>query len=972
LIEPLKGYDLDIDTIISILETDPKNGLTHEEVTRRLQEYGENTIPVVKGSFWQVYLAPLFNYLISVYLIMAGVLFILAIREPSIWPQVILWLSIVGANFVIAIVQQSRAQKKLDALKKLTEPTSRVIRQGIPEEIPVEHLVPGDIIELDPGDRIPADARILSCSACTINEASLTGESVPVPKSNIPIMDPDTPLSERYNMLYRGTYVQIGTINALVIRTGLQTELGQLSNELAKHTTGEIPLQAKVNVLGKWLTVAIGIFLAVQLVFKGWLFSQVGFQLLDQRFIIQEIVVSIIASMAVMPINIPLLTTITLLTGVLAMGAHKVLIRDLSAIESLGRISVLCSDKTGTITRNQMTVKRIWDAAGQLYSVTALGYGPSGVIFPVQMEATAETPEEVAPTSSKPAYPGSSLELLLIAGFLCNDADLVVDEFFEPTGTTTYKAIGDPMEAALIALFNKSGINKRKVQNNYKVVQEYPFESELKRMTKVFKNKDESGYISFSKGATEILLDQCAYIGNQDAFQRAELTSEKKAEIQTFADDFASLGFRILSMAYNVIPDGSVPEDEKRTTIEQNMTYLGFVSILDPPREGIKEAVRESLSAGITPVMITGDSHITAATIAQQVEILQDGQTVHQGEEVAELSDEDFQKTAVFARVSPQHKQIIVERYQKKNKVVAMTGDGVNDALAVSMADIGIAMGITGTDVTKQAADLIIADDSFASIVTGVREGRGLYQKIRMMILFYLVVNLAEFMVYFGASLIPGFAILNNWQRVYIFSTIHSFPVFGLIWDRIGPEIMDRKPLDTEGILNKRLNRVLLLGAFLLAGIISLMYLLTYTGIIPVTLFNKAGYKPLSLPNGSLDIYAPQSWAQAKARTMFLTTVFIAEGTLVLTLRRMDQNIVQSLKSVSWFFWLMILFVPIIHCLAMYIPILQAILVAYVGIDVELLQLAWYDWTLCFGAGLTPILILELYKRNVRQKGEFF
>lgn len=959
-----------VEELVKTLETDPKNGLSQAEAMRRLRDYGPNKIPEVRGSFWQVYLAPLFNVLITTYLIMSLILVFLAIQDPTggIWPQAIMWLAIVIANFLIAIVQQRRAQKKFEALRRLTQPTTRVIREGQTLELPAEQLVPGDIIELEQGNRIPADARILTFHECIVNEASLTGESVPILKNNSPALDPSTPLSERMNMIHRGTFIQIGFMKALVVRTGPHTELGQISSELGQLSTGDIPLQNKVNALGKWLVMAVVIFLAVQLIVKGLLFSQNDFLLLEKSFVIQEIFTSIVAAMSVMPINIPLLCTITLLTGALAMATHRVVIRNLSAIESLGRISVLCSDKTGTITWSQMTVKRIYDAGtGRLHAVTGLGYGPSGIIFPVARKVTEKVPEEHVPEILTPPFPGSSFELLLICGFLNNDARLMVDEVFEAEGATSWRAIGDPTEAALLALFNKSRLNKIDIRRKYVVVREYPFDSQLKRMSKVFIIKDRDpetpGLITFSKGATEVILERCTMVGGLK--NKRELTSKGKTEIQAIADGFAKLGFRILSLAYKPMTELPPQEADEREWIEEGMTYLGFVCLLDPPRGGIQESVHECASAGIEAIMITGDSPITAGTIAKEVDILKEGQAVHEGEEVADLDNEEFNNTKVFARVSPQHKQIIVERYQRVNRVVAMTGDGVNDALAVSMADAGIAMGITGTDVTKQAADLIITDDSFNSIVKGIREGRGLFVKIRMMIWFYLCINLAEALVYFGASLIPNFILLETWQRVYIFSLIHSFPAFALIFDYMGREIMERKPLDTEGILNRKLTKALLFTAFTLAGVISLVYFIAYRGIIPITPYKEGSFLPLEL-------WTKQDWAQAKARTMFLTIVFISEATVVLSIRRMDQSIFTSLKSVTWFGYLMVFFVPILHSIAMYYPTLQYFMIDLIGFNVEILRLTLVDWVICLGGAFTPIMILELYKRHIRRKGEFF
>jgi len=508
------------------------------------------------------------------------------------------------------------------------------------------------------------------------------------------------------------------------------------------------------------------------------------------------------------------------------------------------------------------------------------------------------------------------------------------------------------------------------MRNKYVNVREYPFDSQLKRMTKIclisHHRPDDPGLISFSKGAPEVIIERCTSIGGLN--DNRPLTQAEKVRLQEFAEEFAQLGFRLLAFAFKPLDELPPQEEDERAWVEANLIYLGFVCLLDPARGGIKEAVEECTRAGITPIMITGDSPVTAGTIAREVGILRKGQTVHEGVEAAELPEDEFDRTAVFARVSPQHKQIIVERYQEGHRVVAMTGDGVNDALAVSMADAGIAMGQAGTDVTKQAADLIITDDSFTSIVTGIREGRSLFLKIRMMIFFYLCINLAEALVYFGSSLIPNFALLDNWQRIFIFSMIHSFPAFGLIWDRMGREVMDSKPLDTSGIFNRKLAKALLLGAFSLTIMASLMYYVTYTGLIPVATFNKGGFEPSFL----IEAMNAINWEHAKARTFFISTIIVSEATLVLSIRRMNQSFFSSLKSASWFVYFMVLLVPILHVILMYIPLIQTLLIGTIGINIELIQLTWYDWMFCVGAGLTPILVLELYKWKIRSQREFF
>ncbi|MFX0117181.1 MAG: cation-translocating P-type ATPase, partial [Candidatus Hodarchaeota archaeon] len=887
------GYDKSLETLIEELQTNPTRGLEQEKAGMRLLECGPNIIPVVKGSFWQVYLAPLFDWMITTYLIMTGILVILSLWDENVQLQAAQWLLIVAVNFAIAIIQQARAQKKMDALQKLSAPSSRVIRDGETQEIPAEQLVPGDIINLQQGDKIPADSRIIKSSNLLVNESSLTGESVPIEKAEKgeEPLDPGTPISERTNMVYNGSYVEVGTAIAVVVNTGIRTELGKISKDLAELNTGDIPLRRKVNVLGRYLVMGMLIFLFIQIVYKF-----ADGELDDQTEIATRLAASVITAMSIMPINIPLLTTIVLLTGVLAMASHRVLISNLAAVESLGRVSVLCSDKTGTITYSQMTVKRIWDGK-HLYGVSGLGYGPTGdirdlVLIPTEARAMSTIPEEYsipkefALSTMNLAYPGSSLEALLIASYLNNDAKVLVDEMVDCLGCdATWRAIGDPTDAALVTLFNKSTLNKEEVEGKYNLLRELPFDSRLKRMSKVFMDF-RPGITGFSKGATEVILPRCTKIGAP--YEETELTENQRSMIQEFTDEHAELGFRVLSIAYKQYDDFVDVSDLDRDEIESNLTYLGFVCLLDPPREGVRQSVEECLSAGITPIMITGDAPATAATIAENVHIIEPGQktTARWGHESETLSDKDFEETRVFARVAPKDKQVIVERYQKKDRVVAMTGDGVNDALALSMADAGVVMGIAGTDVAKQAADIVITDDSFNSIVTGIRQGRNLFQKIRMMIFFYICINLGEALLYFGSTFILGGpAVLDNWQRVYIFSLAHGLPAFAIIFDRADKGIMEREPLDGEGIFNKNLLIALFITALVLSVMLYLVFYVAYYEVLPVWDFNKEGYFIDEWYDPDKGFLKPDDWNHAKARTMLITTIFLCECLVVLSLR---------------------------------------------------------------------------------------
>ncbi|MFX1254878.1 MAG: cation-translocating P-type ATPase [Promethearchaeota archaeon] len=991
----LNPHNQDLEDLLRKLQTNYTMGLSKKESEERLERYGENTIPRPKGNFWEVYLLPLMNIMITIYLVMTGVLILLAFLytqytdDLSIWIQALQWLVIVLINFAIAIFQQSRAQKKIDALHKLSETASRVIRENEVIVVPTEYIVPGDILSLGQGDSIPADARLLHSANLMVNEASLTGESVPVTKSeegNI-ILDPDVPISERSNMVYNGTFIQSGTAKAVVTGTGAHTEIGKISIELNDITTGEIPLTSKVNTLGKFLVLVMSVFLFAQIIFKifFYLFMDPARIFLQPTevwvpIMIQEFSNGIITAMAIIPINIPILTTIVLLTGVLAMAGRRVIIKNLSAVESLGRVSILCSDKTGTITRSQMTVKRIYDGE-KLYGVTGLGYGPSGVIFPIEKKAIVELKEDATSLLSMDKgttwwAKGSAMHTILISGYLNNDASLIIDEVFEASGEASWAATGSPTDAALLALFKKTGANEVEVRVKHPFVREYPFDSSYRRMTKVFQDENYDRLIAFTKGATEVILDRCTLIGSPN--ETRPITEEDKEEISDFVNQFAALGFRVISFTFRHLDELPPKGSDERDQVENNLCYLGFACLLDPPREGVKMSVEESIEAGVKPIMVTGDSPVTAESIAREVGILRENQQVHEGKEAATLSDPDFENTTVFARVSPQDKQVIVERYKAKDRVVAMTGDGVNDALALSMSDAGIAMGIQGTAVAKQAADLVITDDSFNSIVTGIREGRSLFQRIRIMIFFYLCVDLAEGLLYVGTAFIPNFYLLDDWGKIYVFIFLHSLPPLALIFDRYSPDIMRRKPIDTAGIFSKNLAIALIITALTLSFTVALLYFITYTGFIPVDAINQLGYVPdfrnILDPATRL---RPETWAHAKARTMLHTTLILSESLLILSIRRMDKDIFTSIKEDSfWFVYLMVLVVPLIHIGIMFVgtlaptsPNIQAVL-SIITFDVILLNLG--DWVICAIAAIIPILVCELYKLYIRRQNQFF
>ncbi|MEM2142121.1 MAG: cation-transporting P-type ATPase [Candidatus Thorarchaeota archaeon] len=938
-----------LDEVARILSTDPAVGLSGDEARRRYLIHGPNAIPKARGNFWQVYLAPIFNWLINIYLISSFALLMIALLFPT--PendisQAMLWLSVVAVNCVVAIFQQFRAQKKLEALERLSAGESRVIRSGQEERVSPVDIVPGDIVRIEQGDRVPADGRLITSSNLTINEASLTGESIPVVKDHTVIADPDAPLTDMVNSVFLGTYVATGTGRFLVTRTGPRTEIGRIQGALAALNTGDIPLRKKVNQLAKYLGL-----IAIVLMFLSVLWTLVVVPLIvSQTIILDPLAISIQLSagisnaMTIMPINIPLLTTIVLLTGVLAMAKKKVIVRDLSAVESLGRVSVICSDKTGTMTRNEMQVRLIWDTVN-LYHVEGEGYSPEGVFSVVNEDTGMGTPSQ---DQLKPIrvsdYP--VLTRLLICGAINNDSE--IDS--TPEGSS-WRPMGDPTDAAILTAFRRAQFDEKLIRDRFQVIADFPFDSSLKRMSKVC--REDGKYVSFVKGATEVLLGRCSRITSERGPVR--FTADLLRRVSELTMSYSEKGYRVISFAYrDMTPSSetSITRDEA----ESDLTYMGFVCIVDPPREGVRDAVSACHSAGIQVVMITGDSAGTAKTIATDLGILSDNSLVVEGRDIEDLTPDEFARVNVFARVNPEHKQLIVERYQEQDRVVAMTGDGVNDALALAMSDTGIAMGISGTDVAKEAADIVIADDSFTSIVEGVRHGRGLFSKIRAMVYFYVAINVAEAIVFFSALLFMPVVDLfyNNWQNLYLVVTTHTFPGLALVFDKVSPRVMQERPRNSEEILTRPLVKFMGLNILLMSSCIGFVYWLTVTGV-----FGPAEGELLSTGR----YYVP------KATIMMLTVILIVESSLVFVIRRINLPVTTAVREPGVFRYIFLLsLIYLAHLLLMYVPVVQDILQAR-GLVFRFVPLTDIDWVFCITVGSIPLIGMELYKRSLRRRG---
>jgi len=961
-------YNLELDQIYKKLETNPIKGLTEQEVQIRLEKYGTNEIPKVSKGFIKIYLAPLFNWLIVIYLIGALILFIVGLfSEEGNMIMIALTLGIVALNCIVAIVQQYRATKKLKALRELSAPTSTIIREGQKKDIPTKEIVIGDLLVLNQGDKIPADARIIESFNLEANEASLTGESEPVKKleQGNALNEEEAPIGDRKNMVFYGTYITTGTGKSIVVDTGGDTEIGKISHGLEEAGTSEIPIREKMNNFGKWLGL---------MVFAMWVIILLIILVVRSNAEIEAagglgaiVIESLNAALDLMPINIPLLTTIILVTGVLAMAHYGVIIRNLASVDSLGRVSVVCSDKTGTLTKNQMSVEHVW-TNGSVYKVTGSGYNPEGgEIILIDDQKNLKFVKHIDD------FP--HLKLLLTAGFLNNNSALIKNEIKTPRKIVyNWNVVGSPTEGALMVLYQK-GMGDI-VLDDYNHITEYPFDSTLKRMTKLYKKNGT--FYSYTKGASEVLIPLCTKIIYKD--KEIHFTDEIRKKVIEIVDLYAHQGFRILSLSYKKMNEKPPEGEGGRKKSESDMTYIGFVTILDPPRDGVKESVIQCHEAGVDVIMITGDAPATARAIASQISIVKDEKDLAlQGKYVKDIkSFEELRKIKVFARVSPEHKQDIVEKYQKENKVVAMTGDGVNDALALNMADAGVAMGIAGTDVAKEASDMVISDDSFNSIVTGIHHGRGIFAKIRAVVFFYIVINVFEGIVQFILAIIfelPYFLDeAFGLQWIFLSITLHMFPGLILTFDMTSKDVMKEKPRDEEEILSKNIIVLLLIFGILLAISMVIVYFITYSGIYPIfaenwnfgDLNHTYLYSPVS-NNPDLNPFGV-GLTEAKTLTMLMVTLFFCESFLIFQIRRPNKSLIKSVREDSnKRMYLIIALLFGLFIMLMYIPGVQVGL-ASSNINFMFMFLTGVDWLVCFLISLICIISFEIVKFAARRK----
>lgn len=753
----IKFWTLSAEEIAGRFGSDLKKGLSTEQAEKNLQEFGFNQLQEAPGrSPLAVFFDQFKSFLIWV--LMAAAIISGFLGE---WVDALAIIGIVILNAILGFIQEYRAEKALAALKKMAAPLTRVIRNGELRQIPAREVVPGDLLELEAGDHVPADARVISHTPnFSVHEAALTGESTPVFKTSLALEGEDIPLADRANMVYAGTSVSSGKARAMVVTTGMSTELGQIAQLIQEITLETTPLQRKLEQFGRWI-VYLCFFLVGLIFLLEWVRG---------GELVQVFLTAVSLAVAAIPEGLPAVVTIALALGVQRMVKRHALIRKLPSVETLGAATVICSDKTGTLTKNEMTVKAVY-ADGKLFSVTGTGYEPQGEFL---LEEKKINPQD---------FPG--LYKTILCGALCNSASLIFVN-------GRYRIVGDPTEGALLTLGKKAGLNKETLEEKEPLEEEIPFDSERKMMTMLRRKNGE--YVAYVKGAPDVLLKNCTFIF--DSGKERPITTEDVEKIMAVNDSLAQQALRVLGCAYRRF--SSLPEKLEASNIEKELTFVGLVAMIDPPREEAIKAVAACKQAGIKPVMITGDHKITALAIARELGLLDEKARALSGEELDKLTAEELEKEVenvqVYARVSPEHKLKIVRAWKKRGEVVAMTGDGVNDAPALKEADIGVAMGITGTDVTKEVADMIVTDDNFASIVAAVEEGRAIYDNIKKFVHYLLSCNLGEILVMFISSLIGWPVPLLPIQILWVNLVTDGLPALGLGFDPPDPEIMTRPP----------------------------------------------------------------------------------------------------------------------------------------------------------------------------------
>ena len=757
-------YSKEPGAVLAELETSRDSGLTETQAGQRLERYGPNTLDQHKRESLLVRVLGQLKDPMILVLLAAAVISLLASGFED-WLDAVIILIIVLVNAGISISQEDNAEKALEALRKLSAPLAKVYRNGVLTRLDTSLLVPGDLILLEAGDQVPADARILECANLKADESSMTGESVPVTKQAVAVLPPETPWGDRVNMVISTTVITNGRALCVVTGTGMNTEVGRIAGLLRDAGDASTPLQLRMVEISKSLSLICLLVCAVTF----------GVGLFQGKNLLEMFMTAVSLAVAAIPEGLPAIVTIVLALGVQRMAKQNAIVKKLPAVETLGCASVICTDKTGTLTQNKMTVVDVWTAGG--------------------------------------AHRAEALTI----GALCNDSVLTYEKDGSP------KAAGDPTETALVSLACAEGLDKNQLEHASPRRAELPFDSERKLMSTVHP-KPGGGFRVMVKGAPDVLLGRCRSILSASP---VPLTDALRRQVLAANEDMASRALRVLGMAWRDID--AIPAQPSSDLLERDLTFVGLAGMIDPPRTEVKEAVVQCYAAGIRPVMITGDHKLTAVAIAKELNIFRSGDLSITGADLdfmpQELFEQEVEKYSVYARVSPEHKMRIVQAWQKKGCVVAMTGDGVNDAPALKTADIGCAMGITGTDVAKGAAEMILTDDNFATIVQAVEQGRGIYANIKKAIHYLLSCNIGEILTIFIATLLGFHQMpLVPVQLLWLNLVTDSLPALALGMEPVEAGVMEQKPrgaaesLFTKAFSLRLLWQGIMVGALTLAA----------------------------------------------------------------------------------------------------------------------------------------------------------
>lgn len=750
-------YSTDIDSVLKHVNSSVE-GLTQAEAARRLAENGPNALAEGKRkTLLAKFLAQFKDVMIIVLLVAAAVAAVLAIAEHN-YADLIdsgIILAIVLLNAVIGLVQENKAEQAMEAMKNMNKPYAKVIRDGNQVQIRSEELVVGDLVVLDAGDSVPADMRLIESASLKIEESALTGESVPVEKEATAQVSEDAPLGDRLNMAYSSGAVTYGRGKGVVTACGMDTEVGKIAGMLAENEEESTPLQQQLAKTAKMLSVLV-IIIAVIIFAANVIREYSAFGTIGTESIIAAFMTAVAIAVAAIPEGLPAVVTIVLAMGVQRMAKRQAIVKNLPSVETLGCCEIICSDKTGTLTLNKMTVREMYIHGNTATAEEALG--------------------------------DSKYDLAVRVFALCNDTK-------ESHLEDGILLLGDPTETALVQYLKDRGVQYSDLNGQWQRVDELPFDSNRKLMTTVNKNGQQQ--VAHVKGAPDMLIARCTQIMTADGVRA--ITSQDIEAITAVNSQMASRALRVLAAAIKT------ENLDQRDALEQDLVFVGLVGMIDPPRPEVKEAVRVCKQAGMRPLMITGDHKDTASAIAADIGILEPGQLVMTGAEIDAMSDEDFyaniEKYSVFARVSPENKVRIVKAYKSKGKIVAMTGDGVNDAPSIKAADIGIGMGITGTDVSKGAADMVLADDNFATIIGAVEEGRKIYANIKKAVQFLLSANVAEVLCLFIVSVFMGREFLTPVMILWINLVTDSLPALALGVEPAESDVMSHKPRKSGGSL---------------------------------------------------------------------------------------------------------------------------------------------------------------------------